>query len=465
MKKLTYMMSLLLLISCSTTKSPEFSGERVIAEESNCAEGLKKFFKNEVTEDELTIALKERKLISFTDKFIILNHPKLDWINETKRSLLSRIKNWNKNQYPLFYLDTEANVLPLAKSYADLISKEVAGSLDDEGKKSLENIRSMLSAYQNYQKDLDNLLEERISLQYNLNMLKDIKLSKDETRDIKLTIKKDGVFTSEIITLRKSDRNIDLVKNSLEAQIKELDGKFNSVGKIHERVLSQAMLKDMLTIIQRELEYSVKNATEISPELTKSLEDLEKILADNAFEPSSFGVYKITNQVFKTEVYDLFNFTNPIKKIVNENHIAVRKYIEKFFKKSGASEVVQDVEKSTIDEQTKLASKIANPSEIQKDGPIKKLYAKIATFTPYQKFMASTKLSLIGYGAYRFFWFKEDPKNPVEVTASKNGEVVVVDPLHQQAVEGTKKVSDENSQGNSKVIEIHLENLWKKSPN
>ena len=51
----------------------------------------------------------------------------------------------------------------------------------------------------------------------------------------------------------------------------------------------------------------VKNIDNEIPELTQNLKDLNSILTDTAIEPSTFGVYKIDNQVFKAELSGMFS--------------------------------------------------------------------------------------------------------------------------------------------------------------
>lgn len=478
MKYLNTLPVLLILTSCSylspkmgpeytenkVSVTHEFYGEREIASDSACTTNLKKFFENEVTEDELNIALKERKLISFKDKMVIVNYPKVEWLNNTKKSLITRIKNWNRNQYPLFYLDQSDKFAIIAKSYSDLMTKELNNAITDDEKSALTILRDWITTYKNYQSDLDLLLEERISLQYNINMLKEIKLNKGEVRDIKVTIKKGGAYISEVITLRAEDRNLEFTLKNYKDQIKELDGKLSSFGKIQERVIKQAMAKDVVTIVQRELEHSVKNTDSIAPEISAHLDELNSLLKNADLEPSSYGVYKITNQVFSDELGDLFSRSGDeaVKEVTNKNQFSIRGQIEKFFGKKKetvetAVAVVENVAKA-VENQTKDAGTLVTKSELKREGPLKKIYAKIATFTPYQKFSAATKLGVVGYGAYRFFWMKKEPTSMVTITTPTQ---LNPEPMHDEQVQNTQKVDQANSDGNTSVVEVHLENLLK----
>jgi hypothetical protein len=491
-------MPLVFLLSCAT----EFHGERIIAEEQTCTASVKKFFKKDrvedVTTDELNAAFKDKKLISFSNKYITINHPRFEWYVDVRKKLLTYVKNWNKNNYPTFYLDNKENFLTEAKEFYSLIGKEAENSLSDSEKVTLENIKSWISSYQNYSTELEQLLDQRISLQYNLDTLKKIKLSKKEVRDIKITTKVGEDFKTEIITLREVDSNLGLVLNRLKDKIKDLDGKLNNFGLIEERVIKQALLQDALTILQRELEYNVKNAATASPEAVEQLKALEEILQNNSFEPSTYGIFKITNSAFKSELAELFSVKKLYKNIQSVNERKVRDTIATI------------VENSTTKNsgENRLLEK-----EKFKKGTLRKIYNKVATFTPYQKFMTTTKLAAVGYGAYRFFWFQKDAqtgsdtKEPIEeVTEELKTEVLdkaievkneilkksdkkttkptptptpISEPVpedkvvevptekpeevkaHNEQLAETQKVVDSKSEGQSKVVEISEEELNK----
>jgi hypothetical protein len=395
------------------------------------------------------MALKERRLISIKDKFITINHPSLEWFNDVKISLMNRIKSWNKNEYPLFYLENEKDLISGAKKYAQLIDQEIAGNLSEEDAVALKSIKDWIELFKNYPSELNNLLDERVSLEFNLKMLKDLNLYKGEARDVQITIKKDGKFVTEIITLRKEDYNLKLTINNLKEQIKLIDGSLGKIGRLQERVIKQAMAMDLMTIIQRELEYSVKNSSTPSNEIVSQLEVLNVLLKDSDFNANSYGVFKIANQKFNKEVADLFNLKNPIKKTNPQDHTEITKAIES---KITTPKTAENPEANNLTPAPApaLAPANDNSNAPKRTGPLSTMYSKIASLTPYQKFMVTAKLSAIGYGAYKFFWFKKSG-NTVEIITEKKPQ----DPVMAK----TQKIEDQNTKKNSSVIEIHLENL------
>lgn len=459
-----------ILTSCSHTPYNE-GAIREIAQEENCKELLQKVYDRDVGNLELNIALEERKLLSFKDKMFIIKQPSIEWYLNAKKGLTTLIKSWNKNRYPLFYLDSSDEIVPLAKSYADLLTEEMAGPLSEESRKKMDIINDWIESYKAYQSQLDHLLEERISYQYNIKVLKQLRIKKDEAVDIKLNFKIDGKNVTQVVTVRKEDRNLSFLISELEKKIAEFDGSSTQFGKIQERVIKQAIAGDVLTILQRELEFSVKNSNQNAEELAKKLIELNAILKDETLNASTYGVHKVVNHVFRKEVSELLHINSPFKKIRDMNHFMIRNQIEKVFGKKvkDGEALVQEVKKAEKD-----AVKLVSKAELNKDGPLKKLYSKIGTFTPYQKFMVSTKLSVIGYGAYRYFIVKKG--STVEVTGVDGSAVPVegspsteVDTTtateikdHETAIEITNKNEVEKSNAESHVIEVHLENLFKK---
>ena len=261
-------------------------------------------------------ALVDKKLITITNKFVTVQHPRMEWMNRLRKSLNQSLRNWNNNRYPAFYLFSDEDVVPHAKKYFETLEHTVTEQLPLT-KEQTENkamVETWIKSFQDYQSDVDKLLDERISLQYNLKLVKKIKL-KDEPRDIKLMIKRNGVMTEEIITLRKEDKNLGHLEARLKKEIKNLDGARLQNGKIKDRIIRQAMLKDILTIVHRELEYAVKNTPDVSETMIKELESLDSLIKKDEFQPTTYGIYRVTNKVFMREALSMSKLDVLYKKV------------------------------------------------------------------------------------------------------------------------------------------------------
>lgn len=358
-------------------------------------------------------ALTSRKLLSFTNKFVTVNHPKLEWMNKMRASLNKSIRNWNNNRYPSFYLFNEEEVLPAAKNYFENVLK----ILDDQSsltKVDLENLKMVqawVKSYKDYNADVTNLLDERISLQYNLTLLKKLKL-KDESRDIKLMIKRDGKMTEEIFTLRKEDKNLDPLIKQLENEIEELDGTVIKNGKIKDRIVRQAMLQDILTIVQRELEHKVKNGQNLPERMTKELEKLESLIDNPALSPSTYGVYRITNKQFTSEVLRATKLDGAVQKI-----------------------------KTAINENGKL-------------GIVRSLFNKVSNITPKQAAYGFSGSVVVAIGSYQYFSFGKE--STVEII---RGSTEVLEEKDQEVLDKTIEEEKKKSDDHSSVVEITEDEL------
>lgn len=415
--------------SCSTLQAPK-SYDRAPAESgSSCQELAQNLFLKENYQKDLQQSLVDKKLITFTNKFVTVQHPRLDWINRARASLNRSIKNWNNNKYPAFYIFHDEDIVTEAKRYFKTVHSMVASDVDvaPEASKNLELVNGWMKSFENYQQDVDHLLDERISLQYNLSLLKKLKLKDDEVRDIKLTFKKNGQLVEEIVTLRKSDKDLQYQIKKLKTEIKNLDGTLFSNGKIKDRVIRQAMLADILTILQREFEYAVKNTSTPDPELIKELDKINALIKNSKFQPSTYGVYRITNQVFLRELAALSKLDVAYKKFIETPALKLKEIVNAFI-------------------QNRPVKNAANPKEAEKIGFFKRVYAKITSITPKQAATGAGVVAVAGLGIERYFWFGQE---------SSIGE----DRGHEEQLERTEEEDEQKSEGHSRVIEVEIDEL------
>jgi hypothetical protein len=407
-----------------------------------CNEMAKKIFLTENYTEDLMTALEKKKLITFSEKRMQLQYPSLNWINKVKKSFNKSLRNWNNNRYPAFYIFQDEEIIPTAKRYAENLEKILTNQIpieDDQTSKAYLDVSEWLNSYISYNLEIDQLIEERISLQYNINLLKKLKLKNDDAIDVQLSIMKNGKMKNEIITFRKEDKNLNATINKLKLEVKSLDGTFLKNGKIKERVIRQAMLLDMLSIVHRELEYALKNAAAPNELVLKEFESLSKIISVNTFSPSSYGVYKIDNKVFIREVIATSKLDVAYMKI-KAPLIQLKDWFKNFFVKS---------------------DEIDDPEKI---GIFKKAYLSITQMTPKQAAISGGSILTVGYGFQRYFTINN--KTTTELSDQmQSEEIKAEDAAHLQQVEQTKQIEMQKSDSLSSAIEIPIEELIQKRDN
>lgn len=319
-KFITFFILLAVISGCSTTQIPRVDPiadtitgihERLPASEQDSCKALANNIINKdgnaskIADDASPEAsaikkLQEKGLLKFKDRFLILNTPGRDWINSVRKNFISHLKKWNKNRYPIFYMTDDNNIQKIGAQLPELLEKKLNNSLTEDESKIFDSAMAQVEMFSRYQKDIESLIDERVSLQYNIEVLKKLKLD-EKPMDIKIVIKRADGDTEEIVTLRKEDKNKSLVIDKLKKQLKEINGKVFRFGKIEERVIKQAYLKDIVTIYHREIEYAHKNGLHASDDLAKLYERLDQALVNSDFVPSSYGVYRVDRQVLRAE--------------------------------------------------------------------------------------------------------------------------------------------------------------------
>jgi hypothetical protein len=444
MKSLVPFTLLLTLALSSCSELPVRSRMPAEVEGGACTDIAKNIFMSQNYEKDLNQALVDRKLITLKEKLIQLNYPKLEWINRVKKSLNQSIRNWNNNRYPAFYIFSNEDVVPTAKRYAENLEMILANKVpvdDEETTKAFVQIGDWVKAFTNYKTELDQLIEERISLQYNLSLLNKLKLGSDESRDILLTVKRDGVLKNEIVTLRKEDKNLKFTINRFQNEIAKLDGSLLHNGRIKDRLMRQAMLQDILQIVQRETEFVVKNTPQPSDEIVAELEKLSSLIKNSDFAPSTYGIYKVQNKIFIREAIATSKLDFLYYKL-KDQFTGVKDIASEFFKNRSAG------------------------TETEKIGLFQRIYTNITSITPKQAAIGGTVVATIGLGYERYFWIQKptltesSDKPQLQKLDSRAAEQMSPeDKGHQQQVENTKKEEKDKSSGHNQVVEIQIEEL------
>ena len=290
-------------------------------------------------------------------------------------------------------------------------------------------------------------MEQRISLQYNIDLLKKLKLNDGEAHDVEIAIKRGGIIQKEVVTFRKEDKNIPLTIKKLKDEMATLDGTLRTNGAIKERIVRQAMLKDMLTITQREVEYVAKNSAAGNEEVARELAALNALLKNSDFEPSSYGVYKINNQAFISEFFAASKIgaayktiTSPITKI--------KSIAAKFFADKTAAPAAAAVGEDAG----------AVVTEVEKMNILGRIYAKITSITPKQISLGGVAVVAGGIGVERYFVLKNGKTTEMAEPPQKNV-MTSEDVAHKQQLEKTKEVEAEKSKAGSHVVEVEMDKI------
>jgi hypothetical protein len=421
--------ALLLISSCSIMPDRSSYERDPATEPQSCSEIVKTLFLKENYQEDLEKALVSRKLLSFSNKFVTIEHPRLDFINHARASLNKSIKNWNNNKYPAFYIFSDEDVIPAAQKYFKVISEKIPAdsTTNQDAVKKYDLVPSWIKSFQNYQTEVDQLLDERISLQYNLTLLKKLKLD-DDPRDIKISIKRGGQFIDEIVTLRKSDKDLAYQIKKIKTELQNFDGSYLKNGKIKDRIIRQAALVDMLTIVQREFEYGLKNAPNQTDEMFKELDNLNKLINRSELQPTTYGVYRITNKIFIRELAAL-----------SKADVAYKNFVEapllKF--KEIAAAYIQN-------------RALNNASVDEKMGIFKRIYAKISNITAKQAAIGTGVTVTAGIGFERYF------------SSTANPSVTEEQGPHAQQIERSKQENTKASKEHSSVVEVKINELLSK---
>lgn len=424
-------LSLFVFASCAQM---EVSREPSAKDLKACSELIKGFFvrnKSDEYATNLEKKLVDKKLLTFTNKFVTVQHPKMDWMNRARISLNKSIKNWNNNKYPAFYIFHDEEVVTHAKNYFQTIHSMVNPDVKvaPDATKNMEMVQGWIKKFESYEVDIDNILDERITVQYNLSILKKLKF-KEESTDIKLTFKRDGKYVEEVITLRKSDKDLDYQIKRLKKEIDDLDGTIFRSGKIKERIMRQAMLSDALTIVHREFEYALKNTPNPDPELTKEFERITALLKNSQYSPTTYGVYRITNKVFIREFLALSKLDVAYKTFAEAPLVKFRQVVDAFIHNRP----------------------IITAADKEKIGIFQKAYTKITNITPKQLAIAGAVAVAGGLGFERYFALSGDSITQIE-NSSKG------DPAHEEQINNSIKQDARESEGHSTAVEIEIEKI------
>ncbi|WP_417336858.1 hypothetical protein [Halobacteriovorax marinus] len=332
MKKFCYLFLFVTLASCSSTS--RYNSSRVPAsaeDDPNCANIVRKFITNDYNE-KLLQEIENKDLIKRSTNKMQIRLPKRSWWNKFKDSWTHTFKNWNDNKYVSFYMFDDEETVASAAAYAKILRKTVdQHEISKDEEDVLKTIDTWFHKFTHYEKELDDLINERISLAYNRDILKKYHFEGNRA-EVDLTFVKGGKEVEEKMVFYRDDKNLQYYIKQLDKRITELDGGvfdwWFDEGLIKQRVIQQAMLQDKLIITHRELEYFINNTEGISDSsltaLKIKLEQIQTAIDDLDFRPANYGINKIANRSIRKEIAALpktirsFKKVQDGKKVMNE---------------------------------------------------------------------------------------------------------------------------------------------------
>ncbi|WP_127714320.1 hypothetical protein [Halobacteriovorax sp. HLS] len=332
MKKTLITIILLSLCSCSTFNKHSQIFDTVSSQKRDPAsinspeEGCNRIIKDFISADynkNLLKALEDKELVKRSSKKMQIKLPKDGWWTRLKDSWTHTFKNWNDNKFVSLYMFDEDETVASAAVYNKILKKTFDGSeLSEDEQIVLKNVDKWTSDFTNYKQQLDNLINERISIAYNLDILKRYSFE-GERAEVELSFVKDGKEVMEKMVFYRSDKNLQYYMKQLDKRITQLDGGifdwWFDEGIIKQRIIQQAMLKDKVTIVHRELEYFIQNTESLDVEVRRQLEsklsELTAMLEEFDFKPSQYGINKVTNKALKKELWSLPKTVKGYKKL------------------------------------------------------------------------------------------------------------------------------------------------------
>lgn len=293
-------------------------------------------------------AIEEKKLVHRSLNKITVKRPRpfiFTKLYQKAERFFSRIVN--DNRYPAFYIFDEEETVPKIMAY---LRSYVKGGVEETGKNAKDDfgpqVTKWLDDYEQYEQQIDDLIKTRVSLSYNLNLLKHYKSEAADIDRVKLHFYKKGKFEESIFTFREEDDNLKVLIRDIDNELNRFDGgwftrdprensrlglNFVTEGVIRNRVLEQAKLRDRLIILHREVEFIFHNLGKRSEfegyteEGKKALEALyvrvSNLLNEQDAKPSNWAVKKTAKQKFFKEFRQSIKSNRRLKEMKEKSQV------------------------------------------------------------------------------------------------------------------------------------------------
>lgn len=349
--------SLIILSSCSSTSStissrkPSSTGSEKPSI-GGCFDTVGRFLEENYSQ-KLTKALEERKLVHRSTKRLTITKPgKNMWRRMLDYGSHIFKKVINDNRYNAFYMYDDEETLPNILIYIKALAgdEKALGGFEESSK----IVESWFKEFKNYENDIDEMLKMRVSLAYNLQLLKAYKKANPDFDRIQFSLWKNGKWEETIITVRQDDHNLEALIGDLQAKLNTFDGGWRSspksdsgglarisIGHIDEgmlktRVLKQAYLRDRLTILHRELEFAYNNlnnrdefasiSEENKKKITELYKDLSFTLGQKQYSPSKWAENRVSYKKFMSEFKYSSKSSKYYQKFIEQSE-KIKKYL------------------------------------------------------------------------------------------------------------------------------------------
>ena len=196
----------------------------------------------------------------------------------------------------------------------------------------------------------------------------------------------------------------------------------------------------MLTILQREFEYALKNTELPNPELVKELNRINELISSTDFQPMTYGVYRVTNKVFLAEVASLTRFNVVFKTIMSP------------------LTTLKEIAETYIHNRRAIRSDM---TEEEKIGVFKRIYVKLTKLTPKQIVIGSS-LSVAAVVGYNRYFTLGDISHVEEQHKIEEVQTVETSAGHQEQLKRSIKEDVQRTDEHTEVIEVQIEELTKK---
>jgi len=319
--------TLLSLTSCTSWQSQEKPYRDIASIETptnSCSDSMKHFVEVNYNA-RIMRALEEKQLVKRKTEKMQVTLPGRSWWQRMRKNWIQRFKNANDNKYPTYYMYDDQESVAHAVAYGKLFSKNVTGEVQEENQiNAIKRVDEWIGHFTDYKKELNDLIDERISIAYNRDLLKRNKPDSDRL-EVDLIYKKKGKDVPENIIFYEEDKNYQYYVNQLEKQLTGLDGGmfdwWFDEGRIKQRIIKQAILQDQVTIVHRELEYFYHNSPDLADDVKETMkakiDELAQILDADEFKPSQYGLAKVDWKKWRKEVKQLPKSVTSNKKVTD----------------------------------------------------------------------------------------------------------------------------------------------------
>lgn len=346
---LSNLKSFLALIFFATSFQSHASGNH-----SNCTNMVARVLENGY-EQNIKRALEEKNLVHRSYNRLTIQRPGPSlFARSAQRAERFFSRVINDNRYPAYYIFDEAETVPKIIAYVRSYvgqGRENATNTRNATRDFGPEIRKWIEDYENYNSQIEDLVKARVSMAYNLDLLKYYRKDAPDFDRVTLSFYRNGEFEDSVFTFRSDDENLTTLIRDLESEISRFDGgvftksarentrlgyEFISEGVIRGRVLEQSKLRDKLVLLHREVEFAYhnldrraefQNSTEEGRQALSDLyERLTRILNDEEMKPSAWAVNKTSREKMFEEMKQSVRSNKRIARMQERGEV-IRQYL------------------------------------------------------------------------------------------------------------------------------------------